>query len=315
MEFETGLDMRDAPNGGAPARHGEPRVGLTRASYDDTRPGTFAHGLSGHPLMTLGSLAELALRRPANRVRVYDADTVTAGESIELVADKHGTARSLEEMVRAIEDNRTYLFIMNVETDPVYGPLVRELLEEMKQSLRAHGQQMTRGWAWVFISAPNTVTPYHRDHEQTCLFQLQGQKVVHTWNAHDTEVCSVDENEHFHSQWSLSKTVLKPEYAGRDRPFALEPGQALYIPFSAPHWVQNGPATSVSFSVTFATDKTDSIENAHKMNAMLRRRGLSPKPIGTSKLRDAAKDRAFRGIEHVRGILRRGRPGPSTTRY
>ncbi len=302
--------MRATPRAHAAGNGGGGRVGLTASLYDATRPMTFAHGLMGHPLMNLDAFAALALRRPPGRVRVYNADTVTAGEDIETVAEKHAAPRSLEEMVRSIEENKTYLFIQNVETDPIYGPLVRELLEEVKTTLRAHGQRMVRGWAWVFISAPNTVTPYHRDHEQTCLFQLQGKKVVRVWDPADRDVCSDEENEHFHANWSLGKTRLNPDYESRAKALEIEPGRALFIPFSAPHWVQNGPTTSVSFSVTFATDTTDAVENAYKLNSRLRGLGLRPRPVGESKVRDVVKGRAWEAIEQARAAVGRGPKEP-----
>jgi Cupin-like domain len=306
MDQENGLDMRDRGLKGAKEDARARYIHLDPATFSDARPQKFVHSLKDHPLMTLDSLAELALRRPANRVRFYNADKVTAGESIEKVAEKHATQRSLADMVRDIENNRTYLFIMNVETDPIYAPFARELLEEVKIALRARGRKMVCGWSWVFISAPGTVTPYHRDHEQTCLCQLRGKKTLSVWRPDDSEVCSEDENEHFHAGWSLKKTVYDERFQSRAQTFVLEAGDALYMPFSAPHWVQNGPETSVSFSVTFATEDTISLEDTHKMNALLRRAGLRPKaPAGNENVRDLVKQRAWRVIDRARSVLRR----------
>lgn len=313
LERIDGLDMLDrGGNGKAPAT--AKYVHLDPATFSDDRPQKFLHSLRGHPLMTLPSFVELARRRPPSRVRFYNSETVTAGERLEGVADKHGSSRTLDEMIGDIEQNKTYLFIQNVETDAIYAPFVRELLEEVKIALRARGRKMVCGWGWVFISAPNAVTPYHRDHEQTCLLQLTGTKTLSVFPANDREVCSEDENEFFHSQASLAKTVYKESLQPHAETFELKPGEGLYMPFSAPHWVQNGPETSVSFSVTYATEDTVALEHTYKMNALLRRVGLAPKPVGGSIARDAVKQRAYRLVRQARHLLGRDR-ATGATRY
>jgi len=311
LERIDGLDMLDRGRNGSAAA--APRyVHLDPATFSDDRALTFLHSLRGHPLMTLPSFVELARRRPKDRVRVYNSETVTAGERLEGVADKYGSGRTLDEMTGDIEQNKTYLFIQNVETDPVYAPFVRELLDEVKIALRAKGRKMVCGWGWVFISAPNAVTPYHRDHEQTCLLQLTGTKTLNVFPVSDREVCSEDENEFFHSQSSLQKTVYKESLQPKARTFELKPGDGLYMPFSAPHWVQNGPETSVSFSVTYATEDTVALEHTYKMNALLRKVGLAPKPVGSSG--DVVKRHAWRLVRQARHLLGRDR-ATATTRY
>ena len=60
------------------------------------------------------------------------------------------------------------------------------------------------------------------------------------------------------------------------RPFALEPGEAVYVPVKAPHWVKNGPEVSISFSITWRSEWSFREEYARRMNALLRKAGLSP---------------------------------------
>jgi hypothetical protein len=311
LERIDGLDMADRSKNGTTAQR---IVHMDPASFRDDRPLKFLHSLREHPLVKLSSLVELARRRPQSRVRVYNAASVTAGERLEGVADKFGGGRTLDEMIGDIEQNKTYLFIQNVETDSIYGPFVRELLEEVRVALRAQDRKMVCGWGWVFISAPNTVTPYHRDHEQTCLMQITGTKTLSVFPADDREVCSEDENEFFHSQQSLQKTVYKESLQPHAKTFDLKPGDGLYMPFSAPHWVQNGPETSISFSVTYATEDTVALERTYKMNALLRKVGLKPKPVGGSNARDAVKQQAWRLVRQARRLLKRDRD-VGATRY
>src|SRR5262245_18919999 len=125
LERIDGLDMADRGRNGTSALK---YVQLDPATFRDDRPVKFLQSLRGHPLLALPSLVELARRRPKIRVRIYNSETVTAGDRLEGVAEKHGGDRTFVEMVGDIEQNNTYLFIQNVETDPIYGPFVRELL-------------------------------------------------------------------------------------------------------------------------------------------------------------------------------------------
>src|SRR5262245_43616931 len=109
LERIDGLDMRDRRSNGAPSVGASRYVHLDPATFTDDRPLKFTHSLRGHPLMTLPSFVELARRRPKSRVRIYNAASVTAGERLEGVAEKHASERSFDEMVADIEQNKTYL--------------------------------------------------------------------------------------------------------------------------------------------------------------------------------------------------------------
>ena len=112
----------------------------------------------------------------------------------------------------------------------------------------------------------------------------------------------------------MQKTIFNESMQPRARTFELEPGDTLYMPFSAPHWVQNGSVTSTSFSVTYATEDTVSLEHTYRMNALLRRAGLRPRPVGNSSTRDAIKQQAWRLVHQARRLLRRDRM-TGTARY
>ena len=71
--------------------------------------------------------------------------------------------------------------------------------------------------------------------------------------------------------------------------FELDPGQGLHFPVVAPHWVQNGPDVSISFSITFQTDESLRRQSLHRLNRQIRKLGLRPTPVGTSRWVDATK--------------------------
>jgi hypothetical protein len=78
----------------------------------------------------------------------------------------------------------------------------------------------------------------------------------------------------------------------------------LHFPFTFPHWVQNGPSVSISFSITFRTPDLERRAMVYNVNAWLRRWGLRPTPPGQSRWRDALKHIALRMGRRTRRLLR-----------
>src|SRR3546814_6083606 len=50
----------------------------------------------------------------------------------------------------------------------------------------------------------------------------------------------------------------------------LMPGEALLVPVKAPHFVKNGPAVSISFSITWRSERSVAEGELHSLNARLR---------------------------------------------
>src|SRR5262249_43625057 len=75
--------------------------------------------------------------------------------------------------------------------------------------------------------------------------------------------------------------------------YSLDAGKGVYVPSFMPHWVKNGPEASVSLSITFRTSDSLRAERVHRVNARLRKLGLSPKPAGASSRTDRVKEAAW----------------------
>jgi hypothetical protein len=93
--------------------------------------------------------------------------------------------------------------------------------------------------------------------------------------------------------------TLPPELAA----YQLTPGRGVYIPPVAPHWVHNGPAASLSVTLTYFTAATERENLIEACNARLRRMRLHPRPPGESVPVDVAKVAAMRS----RALARRRR--------
>ena len=88
--------------------------------------------------------------------------------------------------------------------------------------------------------------------------------------------------------------VFKDEYLAKSWSFDLQPGYGLHFPATFPHWVQNGPAVSISFSITFRTPNLERRSMIYNVNSFLRRRGLNPTPVGQTPWKDTLKYQAHR---------------------
>ena len=69
----------------------------------------------------------------------------------------------------------------------------------------------------------------------------------------------------------------------------MSPGDALYVPVKAPHWVEVGDEISVSLSITWRSRVSDAEARLYRANAWLRARGANPMLAGHAPLRDRLK--------------------------
>ena len=247
------------------------------------RPVAVDHTLAEDPLLSLEAIAELADRFPG-RVERHSAD---------LPMIMPGGAPELElppsEMVRGIEDNGCWMVFWYIDQDPAYKALLDRCLDEAESYLPSDVGRALQREAFLFLSAPNAVTPIHFDPEHNFLLQIRGHK--------DMNVCPFPSAE-------VERRELDRYYDGdhRNLPslpsdgevFGLDPGRGVYVPSFMPHWVQNGPRASVSLSITFRSRESLRAECVHRVNSLMRRRlHLHPMPAGVSPPRDRAKEAVF----------------------
>jgi hypothetical protein len=87
-------------------------------------------------------------------------------------------------------------------------------------------------------------------------------------------------------------------------PFELGPGEAVYVPVMAPHYVTNGPEVSVSISVTWRSPWSYAESDARRFNAMLRRVGIEPAAPGRWPHKNLAKSYGWRTVRKLRELTR-----------
>lgn len=278
----------------------------------DRRPFAIEHDLCSHPLLQLPRLIELATTLPAASVE-YNAGDLLVNQDPSLTP-RNGL--SIDETLRQIETCRSWMVLKNVQDDPAYSALLDRCLDQVKPVIEDVAPNMCRRRAFVFVSSPGAITPYHVDFEYNFLLQIRGDKRIKVWAGDDLSVLSEPDRERMVSGGSRN-LPYKEEFAEKANTFDLSPGQGVHVPLSSPHWVQVRDEVSISFSVTFLARPGDRIKSIHRVNAFLRRRGIDPTPVGQSRVIDALKFSLHRiagRLESVGDRLRRLVSAGSTDR-
>jgi Cupin-like domain len=258
--------------------------------YPET-PAILDHGLVGHPLFTLEALVELSQRLDPIHVEYNRADLPIGVDPDTVEAN----GLSIADTIRSIEENGSWMVMKFVEKDPVYRALLDETLDELRMIVAPKTGAMLKREAFIFISSPGSVTPFHFDPEHNILLQLRGTKTMTQFPAGDAEIVPGSEHERFHAGGHRN-LPWRDDFAAKGRAFDLTPGQAVYVPVKAPHWVKNGPELSISFSITWRSEWSYAEEDARSLNHLLRKAGLTPNEPKRFPHRNLAKSVAYRAI-------------------
>jgi hypothetical protein len=239
------------------------------------------HQLAGHQLLSLEALAELADALPAGAVEKHEARQpllVPGG-----AADTVDPGRP-SDTVRTIETNGRWMVLWNIEQVPRYRALLDAILDEARPLVPPREGAMGRREAFLFLSAPDAVTPVHFDPEHNFLLQIRGVKEIQVGRFPDRD-WELAELDRYHDGGHRNLDRIPP----RSSTFVMHPGEGVYMYPWAPHWVHNGPEVSVSLSITFRTRLSERHERVHLFNRRLRKRGYRPTPAGVSDRLDRAK--------------------------
>jgi hypothetical protein len=253
-----------------------------------------AHDLVGHPLFTLDALAGLAARLDPKQVE-YNAGDLPVGIA---PADVPGNGLSIEETIRSIESCGSWMVLKFVESDPACRAVMEQALAELMPAVGPRTGKMLKQEAFVFVSSPEAVTPFHFDPEHNVLLQLRGTKTMTVFPAGDEAIVAGTTHEAFHLGGHRN-LPWQDRFAAAGQAVALAPGEAVYVPVKAPHWVKNGPEVSISLSITWRSEWSYAEGDARGLNHMLRRLGMEPAPPRRYPARNAAKALAYRALRRV----------------
>ena len=293
MNAVTGFPAEETPSAAHEVFPEEARAAFATA-YPET-PRVIGHRLHDHPLLALDALAELAGRLPDSAIE-YNRGDLPIG-----VDGKPGhTGLSITQTIREIAQANSWAVLKNIEQDESYRALLHALLEELRPDIEPKTGAMLHPQGFVFISSPDAVTPYHFDPEHNILLQLKGSKVMTQFPAGDARFAPDVMHESYHLggprelRWS-------DELASGGTDYAIHPGEALFVPVMAPHFVRNGPESSISLSITWRSDWSYDEAGARCFNALLRKAGLDPAPPTRWPGSNRAKCIGFRAYRKIFG--------------
>lgn len=262
----------------------------TFASHFAKEPFAVTHTLTDHELLSVESIAELADQLPVESVEHNRGDipAVVSGDQVEVLDETPG------EIARHIDTNGCWMVLKDIEQVPAYNQLLDEALDEVMPYVEGREGGMNLREGYIFLSAPNSTTPAHTDHEHNFLLQIRGTKQMNIGRFRDRKAEQLQVEKMFAGERNMDRM---PDDATA---YELDPGDGVYVPPNAPHWVLNGPAVSVSLSVTFRTPVTENHALVHAFNRRLRRLHISPRPPGEHAATDRAKLAVHRSLKSLR---------------
>ena len=254
------------------------------------------HSLNlNHPLLTRDALIARAADWPTPWLEHHRAElpfVLPSGKTDQL-------AVSAGEVVRDIDSNGCWMVLWQLEHSPRYSAFLDECLEGVDGLVGAREGGITSRGLNVLVASPDAVVPAHFDMHHNFLLQIEGTKDVMIGSFSDPSIGEREIDRYFDQH--NNNLRLLPDVVST---FPLAPGDGLYIPPFAFHWIRGGPETSISISCGFRTRSTEQANLVHVCNARLRRVGLHPAPPGRSAYRDRAKAAAFTWARRARRTLR-----------
>ena len=197
------------------------------AAHYPEQPHILAHNLTSHPLLEIEALAQLAERLPITSVE-YNRGDLPIG-----VDGKPGSnGMTIAETIRKVAEAESWAVLKNIEQVPAYEDLLLGLLEEIRPEIEAATGAMLTPQGFIFVSSPNSVTPYHFDPEHNILLQIRGTKVMTQFPAGDTRFVPDEAHETYHSG-GPRELKWDDGFLAHGTQFPLSPGEALFVPVTS----------------------------------------------------------------------------------
>ncbi|MGY6552736.1 MAG: cupin-like domain-containing protein [Erythrobacter sp.] len=197
--------------------------------------------------------------------RVHDAPS---GGPFTLLG--HGGAEQLISDKSPIDQ---WIMLRFIEELPEYRALLERLIAELGDAIETQTSPARNIRGFVFVSAPDTHTPLHFDCEFNILFQVAGTKTFATYPPRPPFV-SLAEREAYHCSGG-NMLGWQADFAAQATQHQLQPGDALFVPYAALHWVKAGAEPSISLSLTWQNQWSEDVADALRLNPLMRCIGLA----------------------------------------
>ncbi len=257
------------------------------------KPFAIRHKLAGHPLLTLPRIAQLAAELPRDLIE-YNSGKVAISQDPDAIPT---VDLDPVEVVKRIETSGAWMVLKRVEKSLAYRALLEDTLLSVARargfnSLADAGFEQLEGF--LFVSSPNSTTPFHLDSEDNFFVHIHGEKFFTIFDNHDRAMVCDDEIER--SMTKHRNLQYNDSFAQRAQEFHLFAGDGCYVPYQWPHWVRTADSYSISMAITWKTREVRRLNDLHFFNSMLRGIGLPQKPPGARPVLDALKLALYRTV-------------------
>lgn len=268
-------------------------------AYPQT-PTHLTHTIADHPLLSLEALGALAARLRPETLEHNAATDLPLGMAY---ADTPRNGLSVQETIERIGECGSWVLLKYIEQDPAYAQLMRDVLGQIEDIVLPRTGEMMRFEGYIFISSPRAVTPLHFDPEYNILFQARGSKTMTLFPTADPEIIS---QEFFEAYFNGGSRNLPwdESWNVRATPISITPGEAIYVPILAPHWVQTHDEVSVSLSLTWRSEWSFHHADACRFNRRLRQIGLRPAAPRLYPENNRLKSYGYRAIARAERMLK-----------
>ncbi len=255
------------------------------------KPFAIKHKLADHPLLTLSRIAQLAAELPRDLIE-YNSGQVAISQDPDSIPS---IDLDPVDIVKRIETAGAWMVLKRIENSPAYRRLLEDALLSVARargfdSLNAAGFEQIEGF--MFVSSPNSTTPFHLDSEDNFFVQIHGEKFFTVYDNDDRAMVPDDEIER--SMTKHRNLTYDASFADRGHEFHMHGGDGCYIPYQWPHWVRTANEFSISLAITWKTKAVRRANDLHFLNSMLRGIGLPQKAPGKRPALDAIKLAIFR---------------------
>ncbi len=257
------------------------------------KPFAIRHKLAGHPLLSLPRIAQLAAELPRDLIE-YNSGKVAISQDPDAIPS---VDLDPVEIVRQIETAGAWMVLKRVENAPEY----RQVLEDTLLSVaRARGFNslldagLTQVEGFLFVSSPNSTTPFHLDSEDNFFVHIHGEKFFTIYD--NTDRALIDDDEIERSMTRHRNLKFDERFAPRATEFHLFAGDGCYVPYQWPHWVRTAGSFSISMAITWKTREVRRNNDLHFFNSWLRGIGLPQQAPGKRPMLDALKLAMYRTV-------------------
>jgi hypothetical protein len=257
------------------------------------RPFAIRHRLAGHPLLALPRIAQLAAELPRDLIE-YNSGKVAIDQDPDAIPS---VDLDPVEVVKRIETAGAWMVLKRVENSPEYRALLEDTLLSVARargcnSLLDAGFEQVEGF--LFVSSPNSTTPFHLDSEDNFFVHIHGEKLFTIFDNTDRSIVSDAEIER--SMTRHRNLRYDEAFAPKGQQFHLFAGDGCYVPYQWPHWVRTADSFSISMAITWKTREVRRMNDLHFFNSMLRGIGLPQQPPGEQPVLDSIKLAFYRAV-------------------